>query len=102
MVDDVLGSLWAKSVVDGHAEEGLRATSQIDNLPFWAVLAPQTDTVLLAGDANVLVQCQQTTAQVRSSLLDLAICLPGVIAKGLGHWVVWSSAKASSVRISIG
>lgn len=55
MVNDVLGGLWAESVIDGNAEERLAHASQIGQLPLGAVGRPQADTVLRTGNLHRVI-----------------------------------------------
>lgn len=49
------------------------------NLPLSAVLRPQTNTILLLGNTNALVQLDNSGTQVLPALSNLAIRDPGVL-----------------------
>ena len=76
VVDDVLGSVGAESVVEGDAEQALGRSSEIYNVPLGAVLAPQTNTVLLAIVAGAAENLDDTLTKVVATIADLAKSLP--------------------------
>ncbi|KAI7506217.1 hypothetical protein KC367_g166 [Hortaea werneckii] len=98
MVDDVLGSVGAKRVVNGDTVQTLRDTSKVYNLPFGTVLAPETDTMLNASHTDALHQSYQADTEVCPPFVDLLVCLPDIWTERLRRAVVRPVTKASLVR----
>ena len=76
VVDDVLGSVGAESVVEGDTEQALGRSGEIYNVPLGTVLAPQTNTVLLAIEAGAAEDLDNTLTKVVATIADLAKSLP--------------------------
>jgi hypothetical protein len=99
MVDDVLGGIWSKGVIERDGEKTLRHASKIwflvsfcsryqalkhtGDLPFWSVVAEKTDTELSSSDTNTVMEDSDTSTKVLSALVNGLVILPGVSTKGL-------------------
>ena len=70
VVDDELGGIGTKSIVDGDGEEALGHSGQISNLPLGPVLAPQSYSIFLCRDTSLSVEIDQSSAKVLSPLCD--------------------------------
>ena len=73
------------------------------DLPFWAVLRPETDTVLAWTVAVVLlVQLYETGTKGGAPLLHGLICKPLVWVPGLGRGVIRTPSEAVVLGLAIG
>lgn len=73
------------------------------NVPLRTVLRPQTDTVVVAGDANLLVNLNQASAKVLATLGNLGIGSPSVLVLPvLGRRVPCSVTQALCVGALLG
>jgi hypothetical protein len=66
-------------------------------LPLRTVLTPETNTVLLAIDSELMVEMDHANAKVPSPLLDLTICLPHIGPISLCDCVVGSVSETFRV-----
>ena len=118
MVDDVLGGLGAEGLVEGYGPEGLGKQRELCSfvlalrdagcegdislltcdLPFWPVLRPQPNTVLVLRDAQLALDLDDTGAEVLSPLGNLGVGHPDILGlPRLGDGVPWPPSQASVV-----
>jgi hypothetical protein len=72
------------------------------NLPFWAIITPESNSTLLLRQTIVLVQLHKTGAKVFSSLLDGLVILPDVRSVDLGLGVPYAASEALVLGNGIG
>lgn len=67
-------------------------------MPFGSVLRPDADSILVLGIADALVNFDETSAEVDSSLIDLAVRLPlKNVAPRLGQGIPFASTETPIV-----
>jgi hypothetical protein len=79
------------------------ATQLTSNLPFGAVLRPETNTILAwAVTVVLLVQLYQTSAKRGTPLLHSLICEPLVWIPALGRGVIRTPSEAVVLGLAVG
>jgi hypothetical protein len=63
-------------------------------LPFRAIVAEQTNAILVTMDAVLLVEELQTNTKVLSALTNLCVVLPNISSVGLRLGVPWTVTEA--------
>ena len=95
VVHDILDSIGSESLVEGDGDEIVVVADHLRDEPFRTVERPDAEgpPVQLGVAEDCLIEVHNTRTKGINSLVDLAVCLPGVSAVGLCYWVVGAMAQ---------